>query len=299
MESFFHAGELAVQAQSGVQDRAEPLGQLLIPTIQPAAKAFLQTQSMAAISFQDELGQVWVSLLTGEPGFMQGVAETTVKITAGVDAWVDSNLRSRPAVGLLVIDLATRRRLRLNGTVTVQSGSLEVQTQQVYFNCPQYIQARQILPIRRVVQPQNLVAEALSLPQQQWIGQADTFLIGSAHPNGLDCSHRGGNPGFIQVVNPRQIIFPDYSGNNMFNTLGNLSVNPQAGLLLIDFTTGSLLQLTGRADIIWDKAALSRFAGAERLIRFEIDCLREIQNAHPFAWQFKNYSPFNPSINPN
>ena len=131
--------------------------------------------------------------------------------------------------------------------------------------------------------------------QERWIQQADTFLIASAHPEGgADSSHRGGNPGFVRVSESSELTWPDYVGNNMFNTLGNIAANPLTGLLFLDFTSGSTLQLTGQARIIWDTAQMAEHKGAERLVSFRIEQVLEIQNWLPLRWQFNGYSPFNP-----
>lgn len=82
----------------------------------------------------------------------------------------------------------------------------------------------------------------------------------------------------------------------MFNTLGNLLVNPNAGLLLIDFEQGHTLQLTGKAQIIWEDERLTRFAGAERLIEFHIEQVIETANATQLRWKFGEYSPANPAF---
>ncbi|MBW4420380.1 MAG: pyridoxamine 5'-phosphate oxidase family protein [Myxacorys californica WJT36-NPBG1] len=108
------------------------------------------------------------------------------------------------------------------------------------------------------------------------IAQTDTFFIASTHSQqGADVSHRGGYPGFVQVIGAATLMFPDYAGNIMFQTLGNLSINPNAGLLLIDFEQGQTLQLSGQARILWDAEQLNRCAPAQRLIEFSIEQIRE------------------------
>jgi predicted pyridoxine 5'-phosphate oxidase superfamily flavin-nucleotide-binding protein len=130
---------------------------------------------------------------------------------------------------------------------------------------------------------------------RDWIEGADTFFIGSLHAEaGVDCSHRGGNPGFVRVLNERRLAFPDYSGNNMFQTLGNLSVDPRAGLLFLNFETGDTLQLTGTTDIIWDQARLRDWPGAQRLVEFEVSKTIEARGASPLRWRLMDYSASNP-----
>lgn len=299
MTSTFHAGELAVQARAGVQAEAANLGQSLVPIVKPAAQAFLRQQQLAIAASIDSQDRVWASLLTGEPGFVRAVGERSVQVTAMPSSdllW--QNLQHRSDIGLLVIDLATRRRLRLNGTAELQpNGTLKIQTQQSYFNCPKYIQLRQLQPsIDAISRPEQFQPTTqLSPTQEQWINRSDTFFITSFHPTaGADASHRGGYPGFVQVTRADRLIFPDYAGNNMFNTLGNLVVNSRAGLLFVDFEQGDTLQLTGTAQIIWQGQQLSNFAGAQRLIEFQIEQVLYTRNATALRWQFQEYSPANP-----
>ncbi|PSB32440.1 pyridoxamine 5'-phosphate oxidase family protein [Stenomitos frigidus] len=295
----FHAGEQAVQARVGVQAEADRLTHLLGAVIKPAAQEFLQNQTWAIASTVDGSGNVWASMLTGKAGFVQPIAEQCVQINAVPLAGdpLRETLQSGHDLGLLVIDLATRRRLRLNGTVEIQAdGRIHLHTQQAYFNCPKYIQLRHFDPqvSSEAALPETIMSQSLSPQQQQWLAQTDTFFIASSHPDGADASHRGGNPGFVQVISDTKLLFPDYAGNNMFNTFGNLFQNPHAGLLSIAFERGETLQLTGTAQIIWDSERLSEFAGAQRLVEFELSQAIATTNATPLRWQFIEYSPYNP-----
>ena len=292
----YHSGELAVQARLGVQAEAESLAKAIGGAIvKPAMQNFLASQRLAIASTIDSSNRVWASLLTGEPGFLQAVAEQIVKIAIDSDE-LKENLRLTDELGLLVIDLATRKRLRLNGKAKLQ-GEKEIylHTQQVYFNCPQYIQKREINATLNRGKSSVQIGETLSPQQQQFIQQADTFFIASCHPQGgADASHRGGYPGFVRVLQKNELVFPDYAGNNMFNTLGNLVENPQAGLLFIDFATGDTLQLTGKAAISWDSKKALQFAGANRLVEFQIEKVKFLTSVTSFQWQFKEYSPYLP-----
>jgi hypothetical protein len=80
----------------------------------------------------------------------------------------------------------------------------------------------------------------------------------------------------------------------MFNTLGNIAVNPKAGLLFLDFEGGTL-QLTGEARIVWDAGRVAKFAGAERVVEFRIQEAVDTSGAVPLRWRFEGYSPFNPA----
>lgn len=173
-----------------------------------------------------------------------------------------------------------------------------MKVEQAFFNCPKYIQSRYLetSAIAELKRPEIHTRNTLNPADESWITQADTFFIASANSTqGADASHRGGYPGFVRVINSHTLLFPDYAGNNMFQTLGNLAVNPKAGLLFIYFEQGHALQLTGQAVILWDTEQLTAFTGAQRLLEFTIDRVIETRNATPLRWQFGEYSPANPA----
>lgn len=301
MSPVFHSGELAVQARAGQRDMADRVGKSIGSTIPPTARTFLRSQPMAILGSIDPAGRLWASSLTGDPGFMQPLDSQTVRIDAHPTPGdpLAENLAVGGLIGMLVIDFATRRRMRVNGEAeTLPDGVILVHAHQVYSNCPKYIQAREWE--NRNVEPGTAPTirrePYLTKQQQRWIRKADTFFIASGHPDGgLDASHRGGSPGFVRVVDERLLVWPDYSGNMMFQTLGNIVTDPHTGLLFIDFGSGSTLQLTGRARIIWDAHRVAEFAGAERMIEFDIDEVVELTAAIPLRWRFIEFSPFNAS----
>jgi hypothetical protein len=300
MSNVYHSGEKEVQARAGVREMADRIGNSIRSTIPLAAREFLRRQPLAILSSVDVSGRVWASVLTGEPGFLQVMNDHTIRMDAVPIAGdpLTENLRAHDQLGLLAIEFSTRQRMRVNGIAEVQSdGRILLTARQVYSNCQKYIQARAWKRnSSKVSQPGPASkTETLTVQQEQWIAQADTFFIASFHPEaGADASHRGGNPGFIRIDSPRNLVWPDYLGNMMFQTLGNITTYPQAGLLFIDFEKRNTLQLTGKARICWDSNSTDQFAGADRLIRFSIEEVIEIADAMPFLWDFQRYSPHNP-----
>jgi predicted pyridoxine 5'-phosphate oxidase superfamily flavin-nucleotide-binding protein len=298
MASPYHAGELAAQARAGVQVEAERINKSIRATLPEIAQVFLQSQRMVVVSSIDTTSRAWASLLTGESGFIEILDEQTIEIHAvphAGDPLAASVLRGGD-VGLLAIDFEARRRMRLNGWMEQGQKSLVVHTNQVYANCPKYIQMRSFTYEESGNQsPCILQTEQLTDRQQEWIKQADTFFIATYYPDyGADASHRGGLPGFVHIDGAGRLLFPDYPGNRMFQTLGNISVNPYAGLLFLDFMQGDTLQLTGKAQVIWDKEQAIAFTGSERAVEFVIDEVIEVREASPLRGQLIEYSPWNP-----
>ncbi|HEX6746529.1 MAG TPA: pyridoxamine 5'-phosphate oxidase family protein [Longimicrobium sp.] len=297
MASPFHAGELAVQARAGVQEMAARVGRGIHPELWPAAADFLEDQHLAVIAAADGNGAVWASLLTGAPGFLRAANAHVLEISARPPAGdpLADVLAAGAEAGLVAIDLAARRRVRVNGWVEGAGAGLRLAVRQAYGNCPKYIQAR---VVAGSLDPAAAIAargtEMTDL-QRAWIAAADTFFIASrADGGGADASHRGGAPGFVRVDDARELRFPDYSGNTMFNTLGNLAVDPRCGLLFVDFARGATLQLTGRAEIEWDAPDPVRFPGAERIVSFAVEQVVETRGATGLRWGAADPSPFNP-----
>ena len=296
----YHEGELGVQARAGVRAMAERVGQSVHGSVPPAARHFLATQRFAVVGGFDGDGRAWASPLTGRPGFVSAPGETLVRVEAGPSACdpLRDALGAGAPVGLIVIDLARRMRMRVNGVVSRESGShFEVEAREVYTNCPRYIQARASQATGGAAGPEPAAERSSDLgdEQREFVARADTFFVATTHPErGADASHRGGLPGFVRVEGRQRIVWPDYSGNAMFNTLGNLAANPRAGLLFINFENGDTLQVSGRASVLWDEPRAAEFAGAERVVEFDVEEVVGTREALPLRWRFVEYSPFNP-----
>jgi hypothetical protein len=316
MADVFHAGELEVQQRAGVERMASRIGGSIHTGIPRAAEEFLAQRLWVVLATTDARGRPWASVLSGSPGFVRvlhrgngGTSTPAFSAPPASPALVRleaapspsdplaTNLATTEFVGLLAIDLATRRRMRLNARLEPDaSGGILLRADQVYSNCPKYIQ-------RRVesggASRQDAVevhrASALSGAQRQWVAAADTFFIATVNPGeGADASHRGGAPGFVRVEGDR-LIWPDYPGNMMFNTLGNIAAYPRAGLLFPDFGTGSALQVTGRASIDWDSARAADVPGAERLVELIVEEVVEVRGALPGRLELVEYSPHLPA----
>lgn len=272
----FHGGELAVQHRAGVQVQAARLSGMLEPAeLRGGVLAFLADRTFAVITARDATGRLWTSPLTGQPGFLTATHPTTLTVGAAPPQG-DPLHRLPPTqpVGMIVIEFATRRRIRINGTLThTGDGQLVIDVDQAYGICPQYIHQRLVVP--HALDP--LIAgvrsgDALEPDDVELVRRADTFFLGTTHPErGRDASHRGGPAGFIRV-DSNDLWWPDYPGNNMFNSFGNLAVEPAAALLFVDFPTGHTVHLSGTAAVEWDAETASSADGhTGRRARFTIE----------------------------
>ncbi|MGU3431999.1 pyridoxamine 5'-phosphate oxidase family protein [Actinomycetes bacterium M1A6_2h] len=254
----FHNGELTVQRHAGVQAMAARLEGMVAPAeLRRGTDAFLASARFAALTARDRTGRLWTSPLIGPPGFLH--ADTPTELHARTSLAAADPLVDMPAeqpVGLVVIDFTTRRRLRINGHLTrSDTDDLTIAVEQAYGNCPQYIHPRTVQTDRTDAQlSRDPLHSGTSLQRNEIdvVRSADTFFLGTTHPaSGNDASHRGGPAGFVSAT-PRHLSWPDYPGNNMFNSFGNLAVDPSAALLFVDPDTGTTLHLSGTATVQWN-----------------------------------------------
>jgi predicted pyridoxine 5'-phosphate oxidase superfamily flavin-nucleotide-binding protein len=294
------SGEQLVRRRAGF-DRPGYSGPTRHRRIPAVAAEFLTAQPMVLVGAADPGGRIWAGPLVGPPGFLHaepGPGEEPDAVTiAARPAPGDplaAVLDAPGRVGMIALEPARRRRMRLNGRSTPTDGGLRVAVDQVFSNCPKYIQARGFEFATRQPGPVRESHE-LTLGQQIFVSTADTFFVSTADREGdLDTSHRGGFPGFVEVLGPGRLRWPEYSGNAMFATLGNLTENPAAGLLFLDWQTGTTLQLTGTARIDWDPDRAAEVPGARQLVDFTVTGVVESDGALPLSWGEPAYSPFNP-----
>jgi predicted pyridoxine 5'-phosphate oxidase superfamily flavin-nucleotide-binding protein len=273
----FHEGERAVQERAGVSAEARQLVKMVLPFVPDGAAPFLAGLPFVVVGAPDDAGLVWASIVSGEPGFLRVPDAGTLEVAAAFapgDPLAQAAERESPA-GVLAIELATRRRVRLNGRLEPTASGFLMKVDEFYGNCPSYIHPRVV--VATAASRVSVVSRAprLSPEQVRWIGRADTFFIASRHPTrGADASHRGGPAGFVEVLGRSMLVFPDFPGNNMFNTLGNLSADPRVGLLFVDFESGRTLQVSGRAEIEWE-------ATDARRVRVQIEAVVENPSGTP------------------
>ncbi len=300
----FHRGEQALQTRLGVREKMERFGRQVIRDHLPAQhQDFYQQLPFILAGHADHEGWPWASILFNKPGFIDSPDAGHLQLhTQPVDGDpLKQSLQPGLPVGLLGIDLQSRRRNRIAGRVVSHSDEqFSIAVQQVFGNCPQYIQTRQLEYVDQDTSPADSIQHITQLDAdaRALIANSDTFFVASyvasgnqQASDGVDVSHRGGKPGFVRVDASGLLTIPDYAGNLHFNTLGNFVETPRAGLLFVDFENGHLLTLTGRVEILWDSEETEFFAGAERLWTFTLDHGCWLRNALPLRWKLDDYSP--------
>ncbi|KIW04207.1 uncharacterized protein PV09_04515 [Verruconis gallopava] len=221
----------------------------------------------------------------------------------------------------LAIDLMARKRVKLAGRMVAGAvseadpdgddaatnelrgiGELQmgVRIEQSLGNCPKYLNKKEIRPAP--VRP-RLISDSAQLPPEalKLINKADLFFISSTDEGkDMDTNHRGGPAGFIRILSNStsgtEIIYPEYSGNRLYQTLGNLRVTPQAGLVIPDFDTGNVLYLTGTTEVLIGKDAANILPHTNLAVKIKVAEARFVKEGLPFRGIPNEMSPYNPHV---
>lgn len=286
-ESAYHEGERQAQIQAGTTEQAEANGAGLRASLGPGVCRFLSERTYAFVAAEAADGTPWISLAEAERGLFACLDEQHLAVHPEPRAGdpVFEALGSPSRIAILAIDLATRRRLRVNGRSRPHGeSSLLITTAEVFGNCPKYIAQRTVVGTRAVA-PRRLEVSSLD----EWmeaIHAADCIGIATTHfVRGLDASHRGGRPGFLRVRSVDEIEWNDYAGNGMFQSNGNLLVDRRAALAIPVFDTGALLLLTGDATVEW---------GPPRKTTFHLRAGIMLEGATRSVFSDPEPSPFSP-----
>ncbi|CAG8981093.1 hypothetical protein HYALB_00013842 [Hymenoscyphus albidus] len=317
----FHDGEKAMHKLLQVPMRDNPTQPFLTPN---AANTLIRSPILA-IGALDLKGRHWTSLWGGEAGFSRPVAQGIIGMKTVINQSYDpvaeillegkhdgEVVKAEGAgkmVGMLAIDLETRSRVKLYGRMVagalqgteggIGDVQLVVKIEQSLGNCPKYLNKKHILP--SIPQP-KLVTSELPLPQAalDLVSKSDLFFISSSNQEAdMDTNHRGGPPGFVRMLQTEKgtsLVYPEYSGNRLYQTLGNLITTPQAGLIFPDFETGDVLYVTGNTEILAGKSAAELIAHTNLAVKVNIEAVRFVVNGLGFRGEVGEYSPYNPPV---
>jgi predicted pyridoxine 5'-phosphate oxidase superfamily flavin-nucleotide-binding protein len=289
----FHADEIAAQQLA----RVHVNGAGIRPFMPDQHRDFFAQLPYLFVSVPGQDGWPIATILSGAPGFVAAPTPVTLRVNAlpGASDPAAPGLVIGNEIGILGLDLATRRRNRANGRIAeVDRNGFVVSVAQSFGNCAQYIQTRTIHRHQDTADAGADVVAGLDASGRRLIAESDTFFVASrsradaGRDGGLDVSHRGGRPGFVRV-DGNALFIPDFKGNRFFNTLGNLLGDNRAGLLFVDFESGDLLQATGRVTIDWS-SGLTNPNGAQRSWRLDVSRSWWRRGALPITWNFGTFA---------
>ena len=300
----YHPGEIAVQERAGERDIARRHGAIISSKVVSGALPFLARQRLVAVSTAGDDGGLWTSVWCGQPGFVRSADGQHVIIgrsllTAPPHDPVLRRLAVARDVGLLAIEFASRRRVRINGTIeSISMNEVGIVVRESVPNCPKYIQRRhphqgpETLWNRRP----TVRGHALDTERRALIERADTVFVGNLHTErGVNTSHRGGAPGFIQVVDPTRLRVPDYRGNSIFLTLGNYAIDDRASLAVLDFDGAQVVSFSGSARLQFGVDDPQHpTGGTGRYWEFAVREWVRFDLPSGLRWELLDSSPFNP-----
>ena len=304
MSDIFHEGQLAVQKLTGEGEIAKARIPMISDALHPRSIPFLEHQVLAFVGSEDDNGAIWLSLIVGERGFIhipsiQEIKFDLSKITSSREDIFFENIKTKPTVGMLFHEAERRARYRAWGMAKNEGDQLSFKIRMGYPSCPKHIQRERIvLPANSTIASAKFVkGTILSELHKDWIINAHTFFIATQTKKGdIESSHRGGTPGFIEILENGHLRVPDYLGNSMFSTLGNIYENPKAALLFIDYKKGQTLQLSGLAKLEFDQNSEKDFHKSGETGRFWTfetkQWIRTIDH-HKVHNEFIDFSPYN------
>ncbi len=255
----FHEGEAKLQAESGVDTVAFDAGveQPFQPELNESEVRFVGSRTFAIAASLDTDGRPWASPLFGNAGELLNVRDLNnvgVRPRPIEGDPLYENVAATGELGILYFDPSLRRRAKSLGKGTIEAdGTIEYRMHRNFGLCNKYIFKRAHDSTSPTPSPPGAVSavgSVLSPDDRSQLEATDTaFLASHSDFNGTDATHRGGPPGFISVIDNNTLSLPDYPGNGMFQTLGNLMLNDRISLMSVDFTTGRTLQTTGRGSV--------------------------------------------------
>lgn len=325
----WHEGELAMAKAMHVPSMDNPT----FPDLSPQLANHAQIAPLIAIGTLDKQGRPWTTLWGGEKGISQPVAQGILGIRSQVVRQYDpvvEELVGKEGDGTVVraeglgrmvsgltIDLETRKRTKFYGRMIAGALSMredeatdsqqhiaEVQLvlkiEQSLGNCPKYLNKKHI---ELAESSPELVSDSPHLPQPalDLLSKADLFFLSSANNDqDMDTNHRGGPAGFVRVVSNDStgavLCYPEYSGNRLYQTLGNLKVNPVVGICVPDFFTGDMLYLTGTTEILIGTDAAKVLPRSNLAVKITITAARFVATALHFRGVPGESSPYNPIV---
>ncbi|MEG9430841.1 pyridoxamine 5'-phosphate oxidase family protein [Terriglobus sp. ADX1] len=296
MHSQYHSGEREAQRLAGEQDIADAREGMVRPTIPRQVFEWLREQTLLAIATTDSAGHLWATVIPGKPGFLQPDPNGThLWIERTMPPAVLANLKNSGNIGLLAIDLNSRQRMRINGTATALPAGLHVSVQEAFFNCPKYITRRTALPSAINSETAEREGSQLLAEHLRLLSETDVLFLATTHPErGLDVSHRGGDPGFVQLLPDGRIRLPDYTGNSLFNSLGNILIDPRIAIAIPNLRTGTILEITGTATIEWNDLDENDSTGGTHRFVDIVPVAWRTEEGGPVSRGDSELSPFNP-----
>jgi ferredoxin-NADP reductase/predicted pyridoxine 5'-phosphate oxidase superfamily flavin-nucleotide-binding protein len=288
----------------------------------PQAAFMFQRAPLLAFGTLDAQSRPWTTLWGGEPGFSEplggGFIGTRTLVDGKNDPVVQALLGNgekgdEKLVAGLAIDLMTRKRVKIAGRMiagTTRDIDVEVEgeedrkqeqiqlvtkIEQSLGNCPKYLNQYEIQP---ALVTAKLISQSSALSEEgkTLISKADMFFLSTTTEDDMDVNHRGGPAGFVRIIDATTIAYPEYSGNRLYQSLGNLQLNPRIGITFPDYETGNVLYITGTTEILAGVDGAALLPGSNLAVKITVVEARLVTTGLPFRGVKKTPSPYNPLV---
>ena len=304
IDDIFQEGQIALQQITKETEIAHGRLRSVQPNVHQKFVGFIEGQIFAIPSSEDQEGNLWISLLVGKRGFIKvpSLQEITIDLSQMLSNRSDiffDNIASKSTVGVLFHEAIRRSRYRAWGQANLVDDLLSIKIKMGYPSCPKHIQ-KEVIELASDIEalsPTRETGSDLGQSEKNWITSAHTFFIGTQSKKGdMEASHRGGDPGFVEFLDNDILRVPDYYGNSIYSTLGNIYVNPKVALLFVDFEKGETLQITGTAELQFDQNSEEDFyksGETGRFWTFKTKSWIRTKNHHKVNAEFVEFSRYN------
>ncbi|KAK3316091.1 hypothetical protein B0H66DRAFT_277377 [Apodospora peruviana] len=324
----WHPGEVAAHALLKVQTSRQ-----YNPTNSGLAYSHgyrVSESPLVAVGTLDVQGRPWTSLLGGEKGFARPVAKNVLAMQSLVDSVHDpvvraffsgagekgeeiARLETGKMMSGLSVDLETRDRVKVAGKMVVASCAasnnevgvmrkmqMAMVVEEALGNCPKYMNRKEIRA--HLPRPELVSDGELPLPPQalKLLEKADMFFLSTTNGETMDTNHRGGEAGFVRVLSNDAeevvLVYPEYSGNQLYQSLGNLQVRPLIGVVVPDYETSDVLYLTGETELLVGGKAAEMMPHAKVVVKIIVKEARFVRDGLSFRGTKIDQSPYNPPV---
>ena len=259
----WHKGETEARRRAG----APEIASVIRPFMSEPLRDFFLRLPLVFVAGLDAKARPTASLLRGAPGFVACPDAESLDVAAAFPDGDPLSETTRPGApfGLIGLDFLARRRNRVNGRIiSAAREGLSLRVDEAFGNCPKYIFPREIFASQGPPGAWSPLP-CLGAAEKALIARADVFFVATRGPDGVDISHRGGKPGFVEIAGDSSLRVPDYRGNNYFNTFGNLLHDPSGSAAVRRFRRGSGPASPGRgARRLFRRAAVLDFHSRRR-----------------------------------
>ncbi|WP_121626815.1 pyridoxamine 5'-phosphate oxidase family protein [Poseidonibacter antarcticus] len=253
MNTVFHEGEYHIQEIMGVRKSSDTLSSMIKDNIPPIASKFLKDLNFCIITISTKKDDLFTYTVYNHNNFIEIVNQSQISINLENHSYIPKEFYNikNINIGMIGLNFEKAMRIRINGKGKIKSNKLYLSIDEIYSNCPKHIKRRVLQEDTKILENQT-IQKGRKLNEEiiNIISNIDTFFIATSHKEkGLDVSHKGGNKGFLKVLETNQLAFKDVPGNNLYNTIGNIYTNPNINIFFIDFKNYDTYHIKGIASI--------------------------------------------------